>query len=133
VLIGFVEGYVLLPFGLAAFLGEQPKSGFKVKQKSALPVTAPQDCFPIDKLLTVRNLELGAAKPNLAREIWDELERSCRADNVPRRDQDLSDEERDEMDRLRCATLSLILKALRRQSQKSEQRSPFCPSLRPKN
>jgi hypothetical protein len=69
----------------------------------------------------VRNLELGATKPNAAREIWDELERSCCADTVPRRDQDLSDEERDEMDRLRCSTLSLILKALRRQPEKFEE------------
>jgi hypothetical protein len=96
------------------------KSGFKVKQKSALPVTAPQDCFPIDKLLTVRNLELGAAKTQPRAGDWDALERSCCADNVPRRDQDLSDEER-EMDRLRSQRLSLILKALGRQSQKFEE------------
>jgi hypothetical protein len=50
-------------------MSNRKKSGFKAKQKRALPVTAPQDCFPIDKLLIVRNLELGATKPNAARDL----------------------------------------------------------------
>jgi hypothetical protein len=43
------------------------------------------------------------------REIWDELERSFIPDNVPRRDEGLSDEERDEMDEFRCEMVSAAL------------------------
>jgi hypothetical protein len=43
------------------------------------------------------------------REVWDEIERSFFPDNVPRRDEGLTDEERDEMDELRCKMVALAM------------------------
>jgi hypothetical protein len=44
------------------------------------------------------------------REIWNEIERVFIPDNLPRRDEALSDQERDEMDEWRCRTFSAVLK-----------------------
>ena len=52
------------------------------------------------------------------REVWDEIERLYIPDNVPRRDEGLTDEERDEMDELRC---NMVAAALTLPPQKLEE------------
>jgi hypothetical protein len=43
------------------------------------------------------------------REVWDEIERWFIPDNVPRRDEGLSDQERDEMDEWRCKMVAAAM------------------------